>query len=114
MMSRKQILSGKRMIAGILTAVMVISSAQLPMNAVYAEEIAATVQEGENGGPEQEFPSQSDDAANGENPADEETGQPSGGEDSSDTDAQEPSDGEDSSDADVQAVYYKHLTLPTT
>ncbi|MBD5523630.1 MAG: hypothetical protein HDR04_04275 [Lachnospiraceae bacterium] len=131
MISRKRVLSGKRILAGILTAVMVISSAQLPMSAVYAEEITVAKQENENGGPKQESeesssstdntgtedldgnegadveePSQSDDAANADtnekNPSDEEAGQPSDGEDSSDTDVQEPSDGEDISDADAQ------------
>ncbi|MDE6214060.1 MAG: InlB B-repeat-containing protein [Lachnospiraceae bacterium] len=117
MMSRKRMLSGKRMLAGILTAVMVVSSAQLPMSAVYAEEIAASGQEDENGNSKQESgedssstdntdvgdsgeneeedvedSSQSDDTANGENSADEETGEPSDGEDMSD--AQEPSEEE--------------------
>ena len=50
MVSRKRVLSGKRMLAGILTAVMVISSAQLPMSAVYAEDLAesSTVTENED------------------------------------------------------------------
>ena len=131
MVSRKRVLSGKRMLAGILTAVLVISSAQLPMNAVYAEEITAAAQENENGGSKQESgesssstdntvtedlggneageveePSQSDNVANEDtnkqNPSDEETGQSSDGEDISDTAAQEPSDGEDISDTAAQ------------
>lgn len=85
-----------------MTAVMVISSAQLPMSTVYAEEITESVQENESEGTEVGEPSRSDDAANGENPSDEETGKPSDGEDISDTNEQEPSDGEDSSDTDAQ------------
>ncbi|MBD5514777.1 MAG: hypothetical protein HDR06_09005 [Lachnospiraceae bacterium] len=127
MMSRKRMLSGKRVLAGILTAVMVISSVQLPMGNVYAEELTASVQEDENGNPKQESgedlsstdnlstedqgenegagvenPSQSDDAADGENPADGEPGEPSDGGGISDTDAQEPSDEEDISDTEAQ------------
>lgn len=55
MMSRKRIPAGKRMLAGILAAVMVISSVQLPMSVVYAEEITESVQEEENGDPRSEF-----------------------------------------------------------
>ncbi|MDE6748773.1 MAG: hypothetical protein K2K21_06905, partial [Lachnospiraceae bacterium] len=102
MMSRKRMLSGKRMLAGILAAVMVISSAQLPMGTVYAEEIAESVQEDVSEGTKIADPSRSDDAANEEDPSNEESGLPSDGEDSSDADVQEPSDGEDSSDTDVQ------------
>ncbi|MBD5474450.1 MAG: hypothetical protein HDR17_00425 [Lachnospiraceae bacterium] len=132
MISRKRVLSGKRILAGILTAVLVISSAQLPMSAVYAEEITAAAQENENGDPKQESgesasstdntvteklggneagdveeTSQSDDAANEDtnkqNPSDEEAGQPSDGEDISDMDAQEPSDEVDPTEGDDAA-----------
>ncbi|MDE7130372.1 MAG: InlB B-repeat-containing protein [Lachnospiraceae bacterium] len=90
MMSRKRMLSGKRLLAGVLAAVMVVSSVQLPMGDVYAEELTAAVQENENEGADEEDLSRSDDAANGENPADGEKGETSGGEDILDADA--PSD----------------------
>lgn len=118
MMSRKRMLSGKRILAGVLTVVMVVSSARLPMSAIYAQEVTVPVTEDENesraGQPaddtqtdiedssqsgntadgEAEDPSQKDDTANGENPTDREPGEPSDGDDSPDADAQEPSDGE--------------------
>lgn len=45
MMSRKRMLSGKRILAGVLTAVMVVSSAQLPVGTVYAEEVTVSAKE---------------------------------------------------------------------
>lgn len=78
MMSRKRMLSGKRILAGILTAVMVVTSAKLPMDAVYAEEITATVQEDETGSeisqPEDDTQMDSPETGNGEEPPEVENG----------------------------------------
>lgn len=84
-----------------------LSSAQLPMSTVYAEEITTSEQEDEREGTDVEDLSQSDDSANEDNnmedPSDEDTGNPSVGEDISDTDEQEPSDEENSPAGDDAA-----------
>lgn len=130
MMSRKRMLSGKRILAGVLTAVMVVSSAQLPMGAVYAEEVTESAQEedgskasqpaddiqadspetdnsetvdsGENEGGDAEDPSQSDDTADGDAEDPSQKDDTADEEDPADGETEEPSDGEDISDADAQ------------
>lgn len=130
MISRKRMLSGKRILAGVLTAVMVVSSAQLPMGAVYAEEVTESAQEedgskasqpaddiqadspetdnsetvdsGENEGGGAEDPFQSDDTADGDAEDPSQKDDTADEEDPADGETEEPSDGGDISDADAQ------------
>lgn len=97
-MSSERTQTGKRILAGILAAMMVVSSPHLTMGTVYAEEPTATATEDES--VDTEAPSSEEDIVDEEKPADEETVKPSTGEDISD--AQEPSD-EENPTADEEA-----------
>lgn len=96
MISRKRIHTGKRILAGILAAMMVVSSPHLTMGTVYAEEPTATATEDESADTEspsrEENPAEEKEPADEEKLADDEPVEPFAGEDSSD--AQEPSEEE--------------------
>lgn len=121
-MSRKRTHTGKRILAGILTAMMVVSSPHLTMGTVYAEEPTATVTEGksqtsqfeDDGKPESGEATSSEDnseseglgekdSADTESPSHEEDivdrEEPAEEEESADNETVEPSTGEDISDA---------------
>lgn len=115
-MSRKRTQTGKRILAGILASMMVLSSSHLTMGTVYAEEPTAAVTEDESGDvkPESGEATSSEDNSDAEDSAEKESAntespsreanpaeekEPAEEEESADDEPVEPSTGEDISDA---------------
>lgn len=100
MISGKRKMSWKRSLAGVLLAVMVLSTVQLPAGTAYAAETAVSVQEdeshGETAGTEAEAPEQGNGSGVGEEPQ-----EPGDGEDSSGTGTQKPGEEEEPSDTET-------------
>ena len=106
-MSGKCKMSWKRSLAGVLSAVMVFSTVQLPAGTAYAKEAAVTASENGNasgisGETDADESVQKNEPASGEDSSSIELQEPEEEQDSSDTETQEPGDGEDPSDTEVK------------
>ncbi len=107
MISGKQKMSWKRILAGVLSVAMVLSTAQLPAGTAYAKEAAVTALEngnasGMSGETDADESVQKNEPASGEDSSSIELQEPGEEEETPDTGAQEPGDGEDSSDTEVK------------